>query len=80
MEPRVAFFDGVITLIRPLICIQEKELLRYARAAGYPERPPCPYGKESKRAEIEAFLRQFGGQRAQVCNNLWRAAREAMGF
>ena len=80
MEPRVAFFDGVITLIRPLIYIQEKKLLRYARAAGYPDRPPCPYGEESKRAEVEAFLRRFGRQREQICANLWRAAREAMGF
>jgi len=80
MEPRVVFFDGAVTVIRPLIHLPEKELVRYARAAGYPDRPPCPQGRESKRAEIEAFLRGFGPQQDQIRTNLWRAAREAMGF
>jgi tRNA(Ile)-lysidine synthase TilS/MesJ len=79
MEPRVDFFDGTITVIRPLIHLPEKKLSRYARAAGYPDRPPCPQGRESRRAEIEAFLRGFGRQQEQIRTNLWRAARKAMG-
>jgi tRNA(Ile)-lysidine synthase TilS/MesJ len=80
MEPRVVFFDGTVTVIRPLIYIAEKELIRYAGAAGYPARPPCPWEAESKRTQVEAFLRQFGRQQGQIHANLWRAAREAMGF
>jgi len=80
MEPRVAFFEGAVTVIRPLILLPEKELVRYAKAAGYPDRPPCPQGKESKRAEIEAFLRRFGPEQEQIRTNLWRAARKQMGF
>lgn len=80
IEPRVVFFDGAVSVIRPLITLPEKELVRYARAAGYPDRPPCPQGIHSKRAEIEAFLRQLGPQQEQVRTNLWRAAREAMEF
>jgi tRNA(Ile)-lysidine synthase TilS/MesJ len=80
MEPRVVFFDGAVTVIRPLITLPEKELIRYAKAAGYPDQPACPQGEASKRGEVEAFLRQFGCQQEQIRTNLWRAAREAMGF
>jgi tRNA(Ile)-lysidine synthase TilS/MesJ len=80
MEPRVVFFDGAVTVIRPLILLPEKEIIRYAKAAGYSDRPPCPQGLTSTRAEVEAFLRQFGPQQEQIRTNLWRAAREAMGF
>jgi tRNA(Ile)-lysidine synthase TilS/MesJ len=80
MEPRVTFFDGLIILIRPLIYLPEKELARYARAAGYPEPTPCPQGEASKRAQVAAFLRQFGREQEQIRTNLWRVAREAMGF
>ncbi len=80
MAPRVEFFGGAITLIRPLIHLAEKELTSYARAAGYPEDVPCPQMRNSKRAQVKAFLRQFGHQQNQIRANLWRAARRAMGF
>ncbi|MGD2104268.1 MAG: ATP-binding protein [Anaerolineae bacterium] len=80
MEPRVTFFDGVVTVVRPLIAIPEKELKRYGKAAGYANWRPCPQGAESKREEVEAFLRQFGRQQEQIRKNLWRAARKSMGF
>ncbi|MFQ6101641.1 MAG: tRNA 2-thiocytidine biosynthesis TtcA family protein [Anaerolineae bacterium] len=80
MVPRVEFFDGAVTVIRPLIYIPEKELARFARAAGFPTSPPCPQGLTSKRAQVKALLRQFGHDQRQICTNLWRAARQAMGF
>ena len=80
IEPRVIFFDGALIVIRPLITLPEKALTRYARATGYADRAPCPQGLESKRAEVEAFLRQFGPQQEQIRTNLWRAARAAMRF
>lgn len=80
MEPQVVFFDGLITVIRPLILLPEKTLLRYAKAAGYPARHSCPRAEESKRADVETFLRRFGPQRDQIRKNLWRAARQATGF
>jgi tRNA(Ile)-lysidine synthase TilS/MesJ len=80
MEPHVVFFDGAVTLVRPLIYLPEKELIRYARVAGYPDRQPCPWETESKRAQVEAFLRRLGRQQEQVRANLWRIARESMGF
>jgi tRNA 2-thiocytidine biosynthesis protein TtcA len=80
IEPRVVFFDGAVTVIRPLIMLPEKELIRYAKAVGYPHRPACPQGVTSQRAEVEAFLRHFGPRQEQIRTNLWRAVREAMDF
>jgi tRNA(Ile)-lysidine synthase TilS/MesJ len=80
MEPRVVFFDGAVTLIRPIIYLAEKALIRYAAAAAYPDRPPCPWEAESRRTQLEAFLHQFGREQEQIRTNLWRTARKAMGF
>jgi tRNA 2-thiocytidine biosynthesis protein TtcA len=80
MAPRVGFFDGAVTVIRPLIYLPEKELARYRQAAGFPNSPTCPQGLTSRRAQVKALLRQFGSDQGQVRVNLWRAARRAMGF
>jgi tRNA 2-thiocytidine biosynthesis protein TtcA len=81
MRPRREFFDETVTVIRPLIYLPEKELARYARAAGFPDvPPPCPQALTSKRAQVKALLRHFGRDQRQIRANLWRAARQAMGF
>ena len=76
LEPTVDFFDGEITVIRPLIHTEAKELARYGRAAGFPPDPPCPFESDTNRQRIEAFLRSFGAQQGQIRANLWRTARE----
>jgi len=80
MAPRVEFFDGAVTVIRPLIYIPEKELARYGQAAGFPDAPLCPQGLASRRAQVKTLLRQFGRDQKQIRTNLWRAARQVMGF
>jgi tRNA 2-thiocytidine biosynthesis protein TtcA len=51
MEPKVEFCDGVITLIRPLAYIPEKEIVRFAQAAGLPVQPPtCAHAHTTRRA------------------------------
>jgi tRNA 2-thiocytidine biosynthesis protein TtcA len=79
LEPRVDFFDGQVTVIRPLIHTEAKELARYSRAAGFPPAPPCPFESDTNRQKIEDFLRGFGAQQAQIRANLWRTARETGG-
>ncbi len=80
MAPHVSFFDDAVTLIRPLIYLPRKDLVRYARAVGYPEDPVCPQGLTSKREQIQDLLQQFGRDQGQIRANLWRVARQAMGF
>ncbi|MBN1955032.1 MAG: tRNA 2-thiocytidine(32) synthetase TtcA [Anaerolineae bacterium] len=79
LEPRTDFFAGRVTVIRPLIYIEAKELARYARAAGFPPPPPCPYESDSNRQRIAEFLRGFGRHQANIRANLWRVARSGCG-
>lgn len=77
LEPKVEFFGGRFTVIRPLIYIPAKDLAAYARALDFPLAPPCPYGRDANRQKIEDFLRSFGPrQQAHIRANLWRAAIE----
>jgi tRNA 2-thiocytidine biosynthesis protein TtcA len=80
LVPRIEFFDGAVTIIRPLIYVPEKELVRYGRALGFPDSSPCVQGLVSRRAQVKTLLRQFGRDQKQVRANLWRAARRAMEF
>jgi tRNA 2-thiocytidine biosynthesis protein TtcA len=80
MAPVVPFFDGSVTLIRPLIYAEEKKLAYYARVAGYPEMPFCPQSERSERARVARILRQFGPRQKMIRANLWRAARRETRF
>jgi tRNA 2-thiocytidine biosynthesis protein TtcA len=75
LEPKVSFFEGHVTVIRPLIYVKAKELARYARATGFPPAPPCPAESDSNRRQVEGFLRGFGRRQAHIRANLWRVAR-----
>jgi len=77
LEPRVSFFEGRIVVVRPLVYVPARELARYARAAGFAPAAPCPYEEESRRVQIEAFLRSFGRHQEMIRANLWRAARRS---
>jgi tRNA 2-thiocytidine biosynthesis protein TtcA len=75
LEPRRNFFDGRLTLIRPLIYTTEKEITQYARAQGwtFPPELACPREAEARRAKFERFLATFRDkERAQIRANLWR--------
>lgn len=80
LEPRVSFFGGRITVIRPLIYIPAKELARYARLSGFPVAPPCPFQPDENRRRVAEFLRSFDGRQQEMIRaNLWRAARRETG-
>jgi tRNA 2-thiocytidine biosynthesis protein TtcA len=76
MEPKVEFFGGVITVIRPLAYVPEKETARFAQAAGFPlEQATCPHALTSRRARMAQLLRQIEADCPQVKVNLFRAVR-----
>ncbi|MGC9400770.1 MAG: tRNA 2-thiocytidine biosynthesis TtcA family protein [Anaerolineae bacterium] len=79
MRPRVDFFEGELTLIRPLILAEEVEIRRYARACGWPlpDALTCPQAETTRRAKIEAFFRSFDKREyEQMRTNLWRLTTE----
>ena len=59
MAVRRTFFDGAITVIRPLAYVEERDIVPFARASGYPlAGEPCPAGANTKRAVSRALLQQ----------------------
>jgi tRNA(Ile)-lysidine synthase TilS/MesJ len=59
MEPKVFFFDGKMRVIRPLALVEERDIVPFARASGYPlDGTPCPSGQDSRRELVKDVLRQ----------------------
>jgi len=76
MEPKVSFFDGEITLTRPRVYVPEKELVRFAKACGFPvEGSPCPSGLDSKRNKMRDLLRELEKESPRVKANVLRAVQ-----
>ena len=88
LAPRREYFDGAITLIRPLIYVEERRLVQLARALRSavlfgqmpPDRSACPRAGVSQRAWVKRWLAEAGPDLRQIRANLWRAARRHEGF
>ncbi|MCX8118514.1 MAG: tRNA 2-thiocytidine(32) synthetase TtcA [Desulfobacterota bacterium] len=74
MLPRQTLFKGKITLIRPLVLIEERQLDRFARAMGLPFGPGgCPASGRTKRMEIKEFIALLEKKNPKIKGNLFRA-------
>jgi tRNA 2-thiocytidine biosynthesis protein TtcA len=74
MRPCVEFFDGQLTVVRPLAYVPEKELVRFAAACKFPPAPaPCATAEASRRALMAQILRTVEKSYPKVKINLWRA-------
>lgn len=75
LAPRREFFEGRLTLIRPLILVPEAEIRRYVRACAW-EFPPaleCPQQVNARRNHVADFLSHFPSrERQQIRANLMR--------
>ncbi len=79
MYPRVSFFDGQLTVIRPLAYVPEKEIIRYAEEAGFPPPPPaCPAGQASRRALMRQLIRAVEETHPKLKVHLWHAVERGM--
>jgi len=74
MVPVQRFFDGRITVIRPLYRVEEKVVARFAREMGWPEIDlGCPTAGNSKRNEIKEMLARFYRSNPKVKGNIFHA-------
>lgn len=74
MAPRREYFDGALRLVRPLCYTAEKDLRRFARAAGFPAPPPdCPQSDHSRRKLARDLLAQAERGCRDARTNLLRA-------
>ena len=61
LQPAADYFDGRFRLIRPLFYVPESELVRFARACGFPPPPPaCPRSGDSRRKLVADMLKLLG--------------------
>ena len=75
MSPRVEFFGGLLTLIRPLIYLEEREIARFARVAGLVlELVPCPLAGSTQRDKLKDLVRTLEREFPQLKANLLRAS------
>lgn len=74
MLPVQPFFNGDVTVIRPLFLTEERLIQRYARDMGWPEIDlGCPTAGSSKRQEIKAMLRGFYRTNRKIKGNIFHA-------
>ena len=76
MVPAQPFFDGRLTLIRPLAYTDEDALIRFATQMQWPvKQNPCPSAGRSKRAEVKTMLQQLYARNKKIKGNIFRAMR-----
>ncbi len=80
MRPRVEFFGGRLTVIRPLAYVPEKELVRLAAACCFPPPPaPCVGAETSRRALMAQIIRLVEKTSPKVKINLRRVVERTHG-
>ncbi len=76
MMPLQPFFDGRLTVIRPLAYTDEDSLARFSRQMEWPIiENRCPSAKNSKRGEIKALLQGLYHRNKKIKGNIFRAMR-----
>ena len=74
MLPIQTLFKGKITLIRPLVLIEEKKIERFAREMGLPFGPSgCPSSGKTKRKEVKELIEALGRKNRKVKGNIFRS-------
>ncbi|MCS7286889.1 MAG: ATP-binding protein [Anaerolineae bacterium] len=60
LKPKVSMFGGLITIIRPLFYLEEREIISFARQAGLMvEQNRCPRASETQRARMNELIRSL---------------------
>ena len=74
MEPKVSFFGGQVVVIRPLAYVEERDIVPFARASGFPlSGEPCPRGLKSRRAVVKRILREIESEGHRVKRSIYKA-------
>lgn len=75
LRPKVPMFDGLLTIIRPLYYLEEKEIMSFARQAGLVmEENRCPRASETRRARMNELIRTLEQEIPSLKANLIKVA------
>jgi len=76
MSPRQELFKGKITLIRPLVYVEEDMIVRFGKSAGFPhQRCACPNSVTSKRTKISNIIKDLKKVCPEIKTNIFRSVR-----
>jgi len=74
MEAKVSFFQGKLIVIRPLAFVEERDIVPYAKARGFPLcGEPCPYGLNSRRMLMKEVLRMVEKDNPRAKRSIYNA-------
>ena len=74
MLPIQTLFNGKITLIRPLVLLEEKKIERFAIEMGLPfGSSGCPSSGKTKRKEVKELIEVLGKKNRRVKGNIFRS-------
>ena len=74
MVPYQPFFDGTLTVIRPLVFLDESTINLFAKNRSFPQvENRCPTSKISKRHEIKEMLNGLYRTNKKIKGNIFRA-------
>lgn len=74
MPSSLSMFHGTLELIRPLLFIDEKDIIEYQNIRNYPKLlKDCPYGDQTKRNIIRDVITELEKFHPQAKANLFRA-------
>ncbi|MBL7068550.1 MAG: hypothetical protein ISS34_01655 [Candidatus Omnitrophica bacterium] len=74
INARQPLFNGKVTIIRPLVYIEEREIRAYARESGLPKQAcRCPNNALSKRALMKRVISDLEKGSSQIKSNIFNA-------
>lgn len=75
--PKVPMHDYGVTILRPLIYVEEKDLLTFAKQNGFAKiMCQCPVGQTSKRRDVKTLIENMEQVFPNARHNLGHAIRE----
>lgn len=74
MVPHQPFFNGELTIIRPLVFLDESTINRFAKRHAFPQvENPCPTARTSRRHEIRKMLEGLYRTNKKIKGNIFRS-------
>lgn len=74
MVPRQEFFNGRMTVIRPLAMVEAKSIRRFAATQQFPRHTnPCPSAGRTQRSQVKTMLDGLYRSNGHVRGNIYRA-------
>jgi tRNA 2-thiocytidine biosynthesis protein TtcA len=74
MRPKMSLFEGKVVVIRPLALVEERDIVPFVRASGFPVGgEPCPEGLNSRRDLVKRILREVEDDCHDVKRHIYRA-------